>query len=52
MSLNIQYLTLINELLEKLEEEEVEMMATIARRIWLRWMTLMFRGDPSPTLPI
>jgi hypothetical protein len=33
MSLNIQYLTLINELLEKLEEEEVEMMATIARRI-------------------
>jgi hypothetical protein len=33
MTLNIQYLTLINELLEKLEEEEVEMMATIARRI-------------------
>lgn len=39
------FLHILCELFEKLEKEEVELMVTIARRIWLRRNTVVFGGD-------
>jgi hypothetical protein len=37
-------------LLEKLEKEEVELVAIISRKLWLRINTMVFGGDfPHPS---
>jgi hypothetical protein len=42
---NSKYLLIFNGVLEKLDEEEVEWVATIARRIGVLRNTVVFEGD-------